>query len=132
MLRTEDRLVRMIELLGLSSALDAFAGASFGWPASTHPPGADDRRLWRVAIASGRPGSRPFGAVNSPRPRFPVTVSLGGGHLLGDRLFVSVVSDPLEALALELGEPDAVGGVGDVEVKDGPDECEAAGLAGEA
>jgi hypothetical protein len=32
----------------------------------------------------------------------------------------------------ELAEPDAVLGVGDVEVEDGPDECEAAGLAGEA
>jgi hypothetical protein len=41
------------------------------------------------------------------------------------------VSDRLEALALELGEFDAVGGVGDVEVEDGPDEGEAAGLAGE-
>jgi hypothetical protein len=31
-----------------------------------------------------------------------------------------------------LGELDAVGGVGDVEVEDGPDEGQAAGLAGEA
>src|SRR5207302_9573040 len=38
---------------------------------------------------------------------------------------------PLEALALELGELDAVGGVADVEVKDGPDEGETAGLARE-
>jgi hypothetical protein len=30
-----------------------------------------------------------------------------------------LVPEPLEALALELGEPNAVGGVGDVEVKDG-------------
>jgi hypothetical protein len=35
-------------------------------------------------------------------------------------------------LAFELGELDAVGGMGDVEVKHGPDECEPAGLAGEA
>jgi hypothetical protein len=42
------------------------------------------------------------------------------------------VSDAARALAFELGEPDAVGGVGDVEVKDGPDERQAAGLAGEA
>jgi hypothetical protein len=35
-------------------------------------------------------------------------------------------------LAFELAEADAVLGVGDVEVKDGPDECQAAGLAGEA
>jgi hypothetical protein len=47
-------------------------------------------------------------------------------------LFVSLVSHPLEALAVELGEPDAVGRVGDLEVNDGPDEGEAAGLAGEA
>jgi hypothetical protein len=44
---------------------------------------------------------------------------------------VSLISPPLEALAFELGEVDAVGGVGDVEVQDGPDEREAAGLAGE-
>jgi hypothetical protein len=35
-------------------------------------------------------------------------------------------------LVVELAEPDAVLGVGDVEVQDGPDEGEAAGLAGEA
>jgi hypothetical protein len=35
-------------------------------------------------------------------------------------------------LVLELAESDAVFGVGDVEVQDGPDEREAAGLAGEA
>jgi hypothetical protein len=34
-------------------------------------------------------------------------------------------------LALELGEPDPVGGVADVEVKHGPDERQAAGFAGE-
>jgi hypothetical protein len=43
-----------------------------------------------------------------------------------------LVADVLEALAFELGELDGVGGVADVEVKDGPDEREAAGLAGEA
>jgi hypothetical protein len=43
-----------------------------------------------------------------------------------------IIADVLEALAFELGELDAVGGVGDVEVKDGPDEGQAAGLAGEA
>src|SRR3954449_4686811 len=75
--------------------------------------------------------SRPWAAVTSPRLRFPVVVSLGGGHLLGSRLVVSVVSGSLEVLAFELGELDAVGGVADVEVKDGPDEREAAGLAGE-
>lgn len=34
--------------------------------------------------------------------------------------------------AFKLGEPDAVGGVGDVEIEHGPGEREAAGLAGEA
>jgi hypothetical protein len=47
-------------------------------------------------------------------------------------LFVSFVADPLEALALEFVEADAVGLVGDEEVEDGPDEGEAAVLAGEA
>jgi hypothetical protein len=61
-----------------------------------------------------------------------VVVSLGGGDLLGDELFVSLVADSLELLAFELGELDPVGGVADVEVEHGPDEREAAGLAGEA
>ena len=61
-----------------------------------------------------------------------MVVSLGGAHLLVGRLFASFVSDPAQALAFELAEADAVLGVGDVEVKDGPDEREAAGLAGEA
>ena len=61
-----------------------------------------------------------------------MVVSLGGGHLLGDVLLVAFVADALEVLAFELGELDAVGGVADVEVKHGPDEREAAGLAGEA
>ena len=47
-------------------------------------------------------------------------------------MFVSFVADPLEALALEFVEADAVGLVGDQEVEDGPDEGEAAVLAGEA
>ena len=59
-----------------------------------------------------------------------MVVSLGGGHLLGSGVVGRLVSDALEALAFELGELDAVGGVSDVEVKDGPDEREAAGLAG--
>ena len=45
---------------------------------------------------------------------------------------MSLVAHSLEVLALELGEVDAVGGVSDVEVEHGPDEREAAGLAGEA
>jgi hypothetical protein len=35
-------------------------------------------------------------------------------------------------LVFELAEPDAIGGVADVEVEHGPDQGEAAGLAGEA
>src|ERR1051325_12016645 len=46
--------------------------------------------------------------------------------------FVALVSQPLELLAFELGELDAVGGVGDVEVKHRPDQGQAARLAGEA
>src|SRR5687768_18232888 len=65
-------------------------------------------------------------------PRFPVALSLSRGHLLVGRSFASGVSHPAQALAFELAEADAVLGVGDVEVKHGPDEREAAGLAGEA
>src|SRR4030095_13874331 len=82
--------------------------------------------------ASSHDRWRLFAAVNSPRLRFPVAVSLCGGHLLVGRLFTARASDPAQVLAFELAEPDAVLGVGDVEVKDGPDEREAAGLAGEA
>src|SRR4051812_38093000 len=42
------------------------------------------------------------------------------------------VADALEVAAFEFGEPDAVGGVADVEVQHRPDEGQAAGLAGEA
>ena len=59
-------------------------------------------------------------------------VSLGGCHLLGDGLFGAVVSRSFEVLAVECGEVDAVGLVGDEQVQYGPDEGEAAGLAGEA
>jgi hypothetical protein len=65
-----------------------------------------------------------------------VVVSLCDAHLLGGFLggcrFVAFVSDPPEPLALELGEPDAVGGVRHVEVEHRPDEGETAPLAGEA
>jgi hypothetical protein len=47
-------------------------------------------------------------------------------------LFAALVSDAAQALAFELAEPDAVLGDGDVEVEHGPDERQAAGLAGEA
>jgi hypothetical protein len=61
-----------------------------------------------------------------------VAVSLGGVHLLGGGFVRALVSEAAQALAFELGEPDAVGGVGDVEIENRPDEREAAGLAGEA
>src|SRR5215207_5539029 len=77
-----------------------------------------------------RPWSRLFAAVNSPAARFP-GISLCGGHLLGDGLVGFVVSDAVEPLAVEFGESDAVGLVGDRQIQDGPDQCQAAGLAGE-
>jgi hypothetical protein len=61
-----------------------------------------------------------------------VLVSLSGGHLLLDGLVGVLVSDALEVLAFELGELDAVGGVANVEIENGPDEGQAARLAGEA
>src|SRR5438132_533456 len=81
--------------------------------------------------SEARRRSRPRAAVNSPRLRFPVLLSLRGAHLLGDRLIIALVSHPPEPLALELSELDAVGGVADVEIKHGPDQREAAGLARE-
>ena len=75
---------------------------------------------------------RLFAAVNSPRVRFPVMVSLSGCHLLGQGLLGAVVFRSFEVLAVERGEVDAVGLVSDQEVEHGPDEGEAAGLAGEA
>jgi len=58
-------------------------------------------------------------------------VSLGGGHLLGGGVGRGVAA-AVEVLAVERGEVDAVGLVGDQEVQDGPDEREAAVFAGEA
>src|SRR5215211_177263 len=87
----------------------------------------------RDSEPSGR--SRPGAAVTSSAAQVPVwsvKFTLCGVHLLGNGLFVIVVSEPLELLAFELGEADAVGGVADVEVEHGPDERQAAGLAGEA
>jgi hypothetical protein len=54
---------------------------------------ADPAPYGRDAGVWASPGSRPCAAVTSPRPRFPVAVSLGGGHLLGDALFAAFVSD---------------------------------------
>src|SRR5436190_6713411 len=59
-------------------------------------------------------------------------VSLCGGRLLGERVVGFVISDAVESLAVELGEADAVGLVSDEEIQNGPDEREAALLAGEA
>ena len=61
-----------------------------------------------------------------------MVVSLCRGRLLGHALVVALVAHALEVLPFELGELDAVGGVSDVEVEHGPDERQAAGLAGEA
>ena len=47
-------------------------------------------------------------------------------------MLVAVVARSFEALAVERVEVDAVGLVGDEQVEHGPDEGEAAGLAGEA
>ena len=58
-------------------------------------------------------------------------MSLCRGDLLGDRFVRFAVSNSVEPLVVELGEADAVGFVGDDEVEHGPDEREAAGLAGE-
>jgi hypothetical protein len=55
-----------------------------------------------------------------------VVVSLGGCHLLGQGLFGAVVSRSFEVLAVERGEVDAVGLVGDEQVEHGPDEGQAA------
>ena len=65
-----------------------------------------------------------------PQLTFPGN-SLCGGHLLGDRVVGFVVSDAVESLAVELGEPDAVGLLGDEEIQGGPDQGQAAVLAGE-
>jgi hypothetical protein len=72
-------------------------------------------------------------AVDSPRLRFPVVVlSLCSAHLLGSHFLVSLVSHPPEALPVELVEADAVCFVGDQDAEHGPDERQAALLAGEA
>jgi hypothetical protein len=60
--------------------------------------------------------ARPWAAVNSPAPGSPVAVSLCGGDLLWGCLFGWLVSDLVEVLAVDVGECDAVGGVGDDEV----------------
>src|SRR5918994_7468350 len=58
--------------------------------------------------------------------------ALCGARLLRSGLFVSLIPHPLEALTVELVEPDSVGLVGDQQIKDRADERQAAFLAGEA
>jgi hypothetical protein len=60
-----------------------------------------------------------------------VVVSLCGGHLLLGGWLGWLMPGLVEALAIEFGEGDAVGGVGDDEVEHRPGEREAAALAGE-
>src|SRR5919108_2286901 len=62
----------------------------------------------------------------APMIAMPISI-----HLLGNRLVGVLVSDSVGLLAVELGESDAVGLVGDDEVEDGPYEGGAAVLAGE-
>ena len=70
------------------------------------------------------------------RGRLGCFVALAGGepaHLLVERVLVCLlVFDPVEVLAVDVGERGAVAGVVEEEVEDRPDQCQAAGLAGEA
>src|SRR5215218_10950139 len=75
-------------------------------------------------------GSRLFAAVNSLAAQVP-GISLCGGQLLWARVVGFVISDAVESLAVELGEADAVGLVSDEQIENGPDERQAAVLAGE-
>jgi hypothetical protein len=60
-------------------------------------------------------------------------VSLCGGDLLVDGVRVGLlVFDSVEVLAVDVGEGGAVAGVAEEQVEHGPDERQAAGLAGEA
>ena len=60
-------------------------------------------------------------------------MSLGGGCLLVEGVGVGLlVFDSVEVLAVEVGECGAVAGVAEEQVEHGPDEREAAVLAGEA
>jgi len=61
----------------------------------------------RLSESWCRLGWRLFAAVSSPRPRFPVVVSQGGGHLLGRGLVWVLVSGGLVAGALLLVAPGA-------------------------
>ena len=59
-------------------------------------------------------------------------MSLSGGHLLVEGVRVGLlVLDAVEVLAVDVGERRAVAGVAEEQVEHGPDEREAAGLAGE-
>jgi hypothetical protein len=58
-------------------------------------------------------------------------VSLSRCHLLSVGLSLGwLVAEPVKALAVDVGELDPVAGVVDLQVEDGPDEREAALLAG--
>ena len=76
-------------------------------------PTVEQQALTRERQCRLRRVGRLFAAVNSPRVRLPVMVSLGGCHLLGQGLLSAVVSRSFEVLAVERGEVDAVGLVGD-------------------
>ena len=109
--------------------------ASLGRRAATHLPFArfefdaaarPKRDASALVSAQLRPlvdfGSRPSTAVNSLAVQVP-GVSLGGGHLLVERVRIGlVVFDSVEVLAVEFGECGAVAGVAEEQVEDGPDE----------
>jgi hypothetical protein len=119
-----------------------FGTGSASAPAA--PPRKKERqRLGRVCHATSLPTLATRGQCRScgAPGRVPESRNLRrgpgsrGGRSMrrsppGNRPFGWLVSDSGEALAVELGEGDAVGGVGDDEVEHGPDEREAAGLAG--
>ena len=75
------------------------AGRARDSPMPPEEAGVRERSIRALALRPERELARVrwwrlFAAVNSPRPRFPVVVSLGGVHLLVGRWFASGVSDP--------------------------------------
>ena len=85
-------------------------------------PGLRDLLL-RFRRQIGASGSRPFAAVNSrARFRFP-RLSLCGGDLLVEGVWVGLlVFDSVEVLAVNVGEGGAVAGVAEEQVEDRKDE----------
>ena len=74
------------------------------------------------AGASRLTGSRPITAVNSRAVRVPA-LSLGGGHLLVERVWVGLlVLDPVEVLAVDVGERRPVARVAEEQVEHRPDQ----------